>query len=70
MGSREHYNVRVTCPSCGRSGTASWSEWDRPTPYSGTGRRLESVPPGFIVGSEKDKDGDPSLVCEACGVAA
>lgn len=69
MGSREQYCVKVTCPACGNSGTAHWSEWDRPSIYSGTGRRLESVPDGFVVGTETDKDGDPSIVCATCGVA-
>lgn len=70
MGTRDHYRVSLKCIVCGRSGTAHWSEWDRPTVYSGNGRRLESVSDGFIVGSDIDKSGDPQILCAECGVPA
>jgi len=70
MGSRDRYSVELTCITCGKVGTATWSEWDHTTIYSGTGRRLESVSDGFIEGPGKDEQGDAEIVCSDCGIQA
>ena len=68
MGSRDTYKVSLHCARCGTSGVAHWSEWDRPTVYSGTGRRLDGLTLGFSEGPPKVQGGDPTIICEKCRV--
>lgn len=68
MSARDEYKITVRCPHCGNTGVAAVSEYERPSLYSGIGRRVDKAPPGF-----RDDRGDGSdfrLSCIPCGVAA
>ncbi len=69
MGSRDKYTTPLACSKCGTKGTAWWSEWDRPTIYSGTGLRLEGLSEGFIEGSTSKNGGKPTILCAHCKTA-
>ncbi len=70
MGTRDRYSFKLCCIACGAEGSAYWSEWDRPTAYSGTGRRLDEVSDGFVEGPPKKAGGDPTILCSKCGIEA
>lgn len=68
MSSRDRYTVPLHCIACGKTGTAHWSEWDRPTQYSGLGRQVDAVTEGFaIVPSTMPRQGS-EIRCTDCGV--
>ena len=68
MSARDKYSFNITCPQCGNTGRADWSEYDRPSIYSGNGRRLDDLSDGFARGTEKDADGDPTIICTTCEI--
>lgn len=43
MSARDAYTIDVRCPRCGRTGVAEVSEHERPSVYSGLGRRVDKV---------------------------
>lgn len=70
MGTRDHYTQRLHCLVCGRTGTAWWSERDRPSIYTGTGRTLDRVSDGFKIVPSPTNKGDSQAHCVECGVEA
>ncbi len=68
MGSRDRYTIAISCLQCGKQGTAYWSEWDIPTIYSGSGKRLDSVSEGFVM--VLDSQGKQGILCATCRVQA
>ncbi len=70
MSARDHYSTAVKSPRCGKRCEIHWSEHERPSAYSGNGRRLEFVPPGFFRGTHKDAEGDPEILCADCLIPA
>lgn len=49
MIARDHYILPLQCLICGRTGTAYWSERERPSVYTGIGRTLDKVSEGFKI---------------------
>ena len=70
MPKRETFQSQLTCSSCGRIGTAKWSENENPVYGRGLDRTLESVSDGFERTQSTDSSGDPVIVCESCGEVA
>lgn len=68
MSSREQFSVELRCPVCGKTGTAHWSEWERPTKYSGLGRQIEDITKGFVVVPAATSRSQPSVRCAKCDI--
>jgi len=69
MGKRERFTATVTCPKCGRNGTAECEELENPVYSRGVlNRTIESVSTGFVKGSP-DAAGDQRVLCSKCRVA-
>jgi hypothetical protein len=49
-------------------GSAQWSENENPVYGRGLNKTLHSVSDGFKKGRQKDRNGDPTIECKACGV--
>ncbi len=68
MAKRESYSEQLECPDCGVHGIAEWSENENLVYGRGLNKTLHSVSDGFERGKQKDHNGDPTVVCQACGV--
>jgi hypothetical protein len=67
MAKREEFGAYVSCPKCGKSGTACWEENENPVHGDGLARTLVKTPPGFHqVQGELDAAGDPKISCDDC----
>ena len=66
MAKRETFGTTVSCPQCGKKGTATWEENENPVHAGGLARELIEVPFGFRRGQNRDADGDPDIVCNDC----
>jgi hypothetical protein len=70
MSARDYYKLPLHCLICGHTGTAWWSERERPSIYTGIGRTLDEVSEGFkIVQAPNSKD-DSQAYCIKCNVEA
>lgn len=70
MSARDNYTLPLLCLICGRTGTAWWSERERPSPYTGLGRTLDAVSEGFKIVPPPLGKGDIQAHCTKCGVEA
>ena len=66
MSAKEVYTYDIRCPDCDMQGTVTWSEYKRPTLYSGHGRHLKEISKGFLPSATKDIQGDPRIICIEC----
>lgn len=66
MAKRETFRAAVSCPRCGKSGSATWEENENPVHAGGLDRELVDVPHGFRRGQNRDADGDPEIICNDC----
>ena len=64
MAKSEPFITVVTCPECGRTGTATWEQDENPVDTDDAGPLLKSVSDGFRSGSESE------IYCVDCGVEA
>jgi hypothetical protein len=65
MAKPEQFITVVTCPECGRTGTAAWEHNENPIGSADdAGPLLQSVSDGFRFGPESE------IYCIACGVEA
>jgi hypothetical protein len=66
MGKAEQFISVVTCPECGRTGTATWEKDENPNASQDDdeGMLLEGVSDGFRF------DLDSKIYCVDCGVEA
>ena len=62
MTKRERYQASLTCPECGRKGTATWEENENPVHSEGIlNQILEEVSQGFTkIGNQ--------IRCKKCNV--
>jgi len=67
MAKRESYSQNLECLNCGVQGAAQWSENENPVYGRGLNKTLHSVSDGFERGRQKDRNGDPTIVCQGCG---
>lgn len=68
MSARDHYTLPLQCLICGRSGTAWWSERERPSLYTGAGRTLDRVSEGFKIVLPSGGKGDSQAHCIECDI--
>lgn len=66
MSANDVWTYEIQCPGCGHRGKITWSEFARPSIYSGTGRTLKALSEGFRGSREKDPEGDPRVICLHC----
>lgn len=70
MSTRDSYTLPLRCLICGLTGTAWWSEKDRPSIYTGIGRTLDHVSEGFRIVPSPNSKGDSQAQCISCAVEA
>lgn len=70
MSALDRYSLPVHCLVCGLTGTSWWTEKERPSQYTGTGRTLDLVSDGFKIVPPKDKKSDPQVHCVPCNIEA
>ena len=65
MAARDHFEITITCPSCGRTGSAPASEKDYPF-MRNPDFRVGQLPDGFTLARKASRRGDTEVGCK-CG---
>jgi hypothetical protein len=67
MAARDRFTIDLTCPQCGRAGSAHVSEDDYP--FMASPRfSVDHLPPGFQVARRAPTMQGTVIVCEDCGI--
>lgn len=67
---RDEYSEKLSCPKCGRTGTADLSEADGFAYGRNQRTKVEFMPPGFKRVSKPDRPSGLDIYCEGCNVSA
>jgi hypothetical protein len=66
VGSRQDFQIAITCSNCGQPGTVTWQESVANQRPRGPERRLIDITPGFHAETGRTQSGDAVIVCDAC----
>jgi hypothetical protein len=63
---RSRFNVAITCPNCGQTGSVIWEDARDFGRMQGSQRNLIHISGGFHAEGGRTQSGDPLIVCNEC----
>jgi hypothetical protein len=67
MAARDHFTIKLACPSCGQTGTAQVSEDDYPF-MSSPRFSVDELPEPFVVTTRAETLSGTVISCTECNV--
>jgi len=70
MAKHDTYDIKLSCPMCGRTGTAVVREEENPVEHPCPNRQPQVIPDGFEWHGSRGWSEPPDIRCAKCGEAA